>query len=90
VQSRRLSDLLRFRHPVKFDFCRLTIKDLIQMLSREIKKDKKDPRSYRPIVAIGHTKDLTDFKTVEYLLSYLRSEGVKVSSFRDAYGRIQM
>jgi len=84
----RLMDFLRFRHPLKFDFCRLTIEELKRMLDREIRKDQKNPEVFRPLVAIGHTKDLVDFKTVELLLSYLDENKIALSTFKEIVSMI--
>jgi hypothetical protein len=79
----RILDLLRLRHPLKFDFCRMTINELTYMLDTVIQEDKEVPGSFKPLVAIGHTKDLIDFDTVEHLLSYLREKEIPVSTFAD-------
>jgi hypothetical protein len=83
----RIHDLMRFRQPRKFDFCRMTVPELIEMINRVITDDKKEPELYRPIIAIGHSKDLVDFKAIEYLLSYLKNRGIGVSTFKPAYER---
>ena len=44
---------------------------------------------YRPLVAVGHTKDLYDPQTVDAFLAYLRDKGVAVSTFEDIYPRLQ-
>jgi hypothetical protein len=85
AQSRRWLDFLRFRHPLKFDFCRLSISELTRMLDTEIKKDIKDPLTFRPIIAIGHTKDLVDIETVDRLLSYLGRTGIPVKTFGEIH-----
>lgn len=81
----RLLDFLRFRHPLKLDFCRMTMNELTHMMDTIIREDQKNPDSYRPIVAIGHTKDLVDFDTVESFLSYLNSKGIELSTLEKAY-----
>jgi len=81
----RLSDFLRFKYPLKFDFCRMTLEELIRMLNTVIEKDRDDPSSFKPLVAIGHTKDLVDTGTVESFLSYLREKKMPVSTFREVY-----
>ncbi len=83
----RFMDFLRLRHPLKLDFCRMTIDELTQMLDMVIKEDQEDPKSFRPIVAIGHTKDLVDFKTLESLLSYLMKKRIAISNFEEVYER---
>lgn len=86
----RLVDFLRLRYPIKFDFCRMSMKELSQMLEIEIRKDKKNPNLLRPIVAIGHTKDLIDIDTVDALLFYLKKKHIRVTAFRELYDKVQM
>ena len=61
----RVRDFLRYRYPIKFDFCRMTLKELTSAVTGVIAQDREDPGTYRPIVAIGHTKDLCDAATVD-------------------------
>jgi len=81
----RILDFLRPYHPLKFDFCRMTMSELIHILGNEIRQDQKDPNLFRPIIAIGHTKDLIDFDTVDSLLLYLRKNEIPISTFRAIY-----
>jgi hypothetical protein len=81
----RFVDFLRFRYPLKFDFCRMTITELTRMVDKVIHEDQHGPASYRPIVAIGHTKDLVDFETVESFLAYLNEKRIRVSTFTEIY-----
>jgi hypothetical protein len=81
----RIRDVLRVRYPKKFDFCRMTTTELIPMLGKEIRKDKKNPGIFRPIIAIGHTKDLIDIETVEALLSHVRNLGIPISNLKNTY-----
>lgn len=83
-----LLDFLRFSYPLKFDYCRMTSDQLIAMVGNVINEDKKDPKTYRPLVAIGHTKDLIDLDTVEFLLYYLKTKNIEIVTFRDVYSRI--
>lgn len=83
----RLKDFLRFSHPLKLDFCRMTMDELTRMIDGVIKEDKESPDLFKPIVIIGHTKDLVDFETVESFLLYLLKNGIKVSTFGDVYKR---
>jgi hypothetical protein len=84
---KRLWDFLRFKYPLKLDFCRMTINELTRMLDKVIKEDQPDPKSFKPIVAIGHTKDLIDYDTIESFLSYLRQKEIKVSTLEEAYSK---
>jgi len=81
----RIKDFLRFRYPLKLDFCRMTLSELIRMVEKVIKEDEKAPNTFRPLVAIGHTKDLVDFETVDYFLSYLTKKQIPISTFKDIY-----
>ena len=66
----------------------MTLGELTSMTNRIVEEDRRDPESYRPIVAIGHTKDLIDPETVENFLSFLKSIDVAVSTFKDIYPRL--
>jgi len=83
----RFLDFIRLRQPLKFDFCRMTINEMLYILDKEIREDQENPASFRPIIAIGHTKDLIDIKTIETLLSYLRKKGILITTFIDIYKR---
>lgn len=84
----RLRDFARFRYPLKLDFTRMTLAELTSMMGRVIRRDTCDPKEYRPVVAIGHTKDLVDLQTVDAFLSFLRSNGIAVVTFADVYSKI--
>jgi hypothetical protein len=81
----RALDFLRFRYPLKLDFCRMTLGELTSMVEGVLRKDREEPEIFRPIVAIGHTKDLTDPQTVDAFLSFLQTKGIKVSTFAEVY-----
>ena len=81
----RFKDFLRFSYPLKFDFCRMTIAELSGMLDKIIREDQENPSAYRPLVAIGHTKDLYDFETVEAFLGLLSHKNIFISQFKDVY-----
>ena len=59
--------------------------ELTHMMDAVIRKDKNTPDLYKPIIAIGHTKDLVDLDTVESFLSYLERNGITVSTFDALY-----
>lgn len=79
----RIRDHLRFRYPLKFDFCRMTLDELTKTVDGVIRSDQESPASFKPLVAIGHTKDLDDFETVKAFLAYLSDKGIKVSTFQE-------
>jgi hypothetical protein len=53
-----------------------------------MRQDRKEPESYRPIVAIGHTKDLQDFDSVDTFLGFLRANKIGVRTFADIHPRL--
>lgn len=81
----RFLDLARPLQPLKLDFCRMTIEELTCMMDGIIKNDRITPNAYKPIVAIGHTKDLIDLETVSLFISYLTQKHIKICTFREAY-----
>jgi len=83
----RLLDFLRLWQPLKLDFCRMTRDQMTRMMDTVIHEDQRDPASFRPVVAIGHTKDLVDFDLVEQFLSYLRGKGIAVSTLEGVHCR---
>ena len=87
IKSRmnRVRDLLRFLHPMKLDFCRMTSGGIASVMNKIIKEDEADPNSLRPIVFIGHTKELTDLETVDSVLSFLARKKIGVSTFDSVY-----
>ena len=84
----RVLDLLRARYPLKLDFCRMTLNELTSALRGIIREDESEPEKYRPVVAIGHTKDLTDLRTVDAFLCFLRTNEIAVSTFESAYPKL--
>ncbi len=84
----RLRDFARTRYPMKLDFCRLTVSEMIAIMGREMAKDRKDPAVFRPIVAIGHTKDLVDRTTVDIVLSFLHKNQIRISTFDNIFSRL--
>ncbi|MEW6187415.1 MAG: hypothetical protein AB1585_16910 [Thermodesulfobacteriota bacterium] len=84
----RWLDRIRFRQPLKFDFCRMTKGELVSIIEQIMREDQISPNDYKPIVAIGHTKDLEDFQTVGSFLSFLRKKGIAISTFQEIYPKI--
>ena len=88
LRLRRLSDFVRLRYPLKLDFCRMTLDELLWMMERVISEDRTDPDMLRPVVAIGHTKDLVDLDTVDKFLTYLETKRIAVVTFAGLYPRL--
>src|SRR5215813_6368860 len=55
-----LSNSARPTYPVKFDFCPMTESEMDRVLGAAVEEGARDPGTYRPLVAIGQTKDLVD------------------------------
>jgi hypothetical protein len=77
----RLRDFMRFRYPLKLDFCRMTLEELLSVMHRIVAADRDEPGVYKPIVAIGHTKDLADPRTVGAFLAFLRGKKIPIVTF---------
>ena len=84
----RIRDFLRLRYPLKLDFCRMTLDELTSIVKRAKVEDQQNPAIYKPLVAIGHTKDLSDPKTIGAFLSFLREEGISVVTFEGIKARL--
>jgi hypothetical protein len=87
--ANRWVDFARFKYPRKLDFCRMTYDELLSVTGRIVREDEASPEIYKPIVSIGHSKDLVDFDTIKRFLSYLERKGITVSTFRAALKRLQ-
>lgn len=83
----RARDVLRMWHPLKLDFCRMTLDELTGTIDEVVREDCQAPSLYRPIVAIGHTKELVDLETIASFLQYLSHSGIRVCTFDDIYAR---
>ena len=70
------------------DFCQLTLGELIAMTNDVIRQDRVNPQLYRPIVAIGHTYELTDPNTVDQFLLFLKTERIEVVTFKAMYSKL--
>ena len=85
--SSRVLDYLRLRSPLKLDLGQMTTNELIRMVDQIIKDDQKDPLRFKPVVVIGHTKELVNSRTIDYILSYLLQKGISISTFESAFSR---
>jgi hypothetical protein len=60
-------------------------------LKREIefirREDARQPSVLRPIVAIGHSKELVDYETVDGFLGFLRDQMIPVTTFSNVAAR---
>jgi len=85
----RFRDMARPFYPHKFDVGQMTKSEMMQMAGRILKRDRKDPSRFWPIVVIMHTKDPIDFAGIDSLLGLLEGAGVKVSRFAEVYAKIR-
>lgn len=82
----RLRDFLRPRYPLKFDFCRMTFGEMTSMVERVLARDADDPGTVKPMVAIGHSKDLVDFDAIDAFLGWLTRRGIAISTLDSVAG----
>jgi hypothetical protein len=85
--ARKWLDYARPLYPLKFDFCRMSFKEMTEMMEFELGRVNLRDGRHRPIVAIGHTKDLKDTGTVNEFLRWLGERKIRVTTFRSAYDR---
>jgi hypothetical protein len=85
----RFLDYFRLLYPKKLDFCRMTASEMTRMLESIILEDSKTPDIFRPVVAIGHTKDLSDFRAVERFLSWLKEQHIMVATLNGVSAKCQ-
>lgn len=85
---RRFRDFIRWRLPLKFDFCRLDYKELTLTTEEIIKRDKLTPLIYKPIVLIGHTKDKPDIRMIDTFLTYLEKRNIRTAYFQEVAQKI--
>jgi hypothetical protein len=83
----RLRDFLRFKQPMKLDFTRMTLNELKATMAPAIEDERLNPASIKPIVAIGHTKDLIDTETIDRFLTFLEERDIPVTTLKDMYSR---
>ena len=85
----RVRDAARLWHPLKFDFCRMSLAELTTMVESVLVDDRRTPDRLKPLVAIGHTKELPDLRTIEAFLLYSKSKRIAISTFEDVYRRCE-
>jgi len=59
------------------------------MVASATREDQAEPNLYKPMVAIGHTKDLTEPQTVDAFLALLRDYGIPVATFESIYPKLR-
>jgi|YNPMSStandDraft_1061717.scaffolds.fasta_scaffold40416_1 hypothetical protein len=84
----KFKNYLSLKYPQKLDFCRMTAEELRMVLEEITEKDRRSPEQLKPIVTIGHTKDLRTFDAVNYLLEFLDRNEIKTTTFKNLYPRL--
>lgn len=74
-------DRLRIKYPQKFDFTKMTFEELRSMTDEIILEDKPTPSILKPIVLIGHAKNLPKLSEIRKFLSYVRKKKPPVTTF---------
>ncbi|MCE1189605.1 MAG: hypothetical protein LWX56_10750 [Ignavibacteria bacterium] len=82
-------DKMRLFYPTKLDFCKMDLEEMQEMTGRLIKLDNKTPNTIKPIVLIGHSKNLFDHETLEKYIKYLLHEKQIICTFREIYKEIE-
>lgn len=70
-RGRSLSGIRPFL-PQKLDFCRLSLRELVSSVDRA-RRSCRDSSEPVPVVAIGHSTEFTDSRTLRLFLDHLRS-----------------
>lgn len=86
----RFSDFARVFYPRKLDFCHMKFDEMKASVDRVLRQDRLSPEIYKPVVAIGHTKDLSNKEPVVRLLDYLNGRAIKVTNFQGFLTRMDM
>ena len=84
----RAKDYMRLWYPRKLDFCFMSSKEIISLFRKILELDKKTKELYKPIVLVGHTKNLLDLKKVEIILRFIKESGIEITTFKRALDRI--
>lgn len=84
----RFGDFFRIKYPRKLDYCFMSLDEILTSLKKLILLDKKTFRDYKPIVLVGHTKNLKDFKKVERILEFIKKSNLRVVTFKHILPKI--
>ncbi len=79
--SRHWRDFLRFRYPRKLDFCRMTFDEMRTTIEEALEEAQGQQEARRPVVAIGHSKDLVDLTSIQRILEFLQRRDIAVTTF---------
>ena len=89
----KLRSLLRV-YPRKFDFCKLTAREMIGMVERILREyDPGDEARILPVVAMGHSKEIGRCSDISRFLREVRkgfSASVRFATYREAIRAVPM
>lgn len=81
------------RQPIKYDFCKLSVAEMIQWLKPLIQNDMQEEEdAIQPIVMLGHSKDFWNDRNLASFLDWLNKNGekkVRFSTFLEVIRLIQ-
>jgi hypothetical protein len=77
-------------YPFKYDFCKLSDKDMIRWLKQAIKKSGRENIDDTPIVMLGHSKDFWNDRNVEKFLKFVNNECAESVCFSTFVESIKM
>ncbi len=78
---KRIRDFMRFTYPLKLDFCRMTFHEFSKVFEEILREDEGTPNVLKPIVSIGHTKDLVSKDEIKRILDFISEKSIKCSTF---------
>lgn len=82
-------DKIRFKYPMKYDFTKMTFIELKSMLENIIEQDYKYDKQYKPIVLIGHPKNMPDLESIDRFLDLIKSKNLQVKTFMNILPNLQ-
>jgi hypothetical protein len=80
---------IKIKYPKKFDFTKMTFSEMKEMIDNIIRIDKDSSNILKPVVLIGHTKNLFDYKTIDKFLKYTIENNITVTTFREVIKEIE-
>ncbi|MCX7975236.1 MAG: hypothetical protein N3B16_12185 [Candidatus Aminicenantes bacterium] len=81
-------DYFRMKYPRKLDYCFLSLEEILTSLNKLIMLDERTNKDYKPIVLVGHSKNLTDFEKVDRMLEFIRKRNLRIVTFNQILHRL--
>jgi len=82
-------DNIRLKYPQKLDFTKMTFNELRKTIDNLISIDNKTIEIIKPVVLIGHSKNLFDFDTIKKLLNYIMHKQIPIITFSEFLEQIK-